>query len=316
MNILVTGGSGLLGSNLINHLSKKKYNKIYVLDKLKKKFNNNDKIKIIKSNFENFNDVKNVIKKFNINVIFHLGAQTQVLKALNNPYETLVTNVLGTLNFLEAIRLINKKIIFIYSSSDKAYGEANKLGYKESTILGGSYPYDVSKSASDLICQSYSKTYNLKVGIIRCANIFGPNDKNLKRIIPETIISIIKGKKLKIRSNGKSLRNYIYVEDVCEAYEKLMLLMVKSKNFCHVYNIGSKINLNPKELALAIYSQFKIKPNIVIENNSKQEINFQKLNYAKAISDLKWLPKTPLKLGLKITIEWYIKNYKNLLNSF
>lgn len=309
MNILVTGGNGLLGSNLINYLSRKKNNRIYVLDKLKKNQKNKTKIKVIKSNFENFNEVKNVIKKFDINVIFHLGAQTQVLKALNKPYETLVTNVVGTLNFLEAIRVINKKIIFIYSSSDKAYGEANKLGYKESTILGGSYPYDVSKSASDLICQSYSKTYNLKIGIIRCANIFGPNDKNLKRIIPETITSIIKGKKLKIRSNGKSLRNYIYVEDVCEAYEKLMFLMKKSKKFCHVYNIGSKINLNPKKLALAIYDQFKIKPNIVIENNSKQEINFQKLNYAKAIKDLKWLPKTSLKVGLKNTIEWYKKNY-------
>ena len=309
MNILVTGGNGLLGSNLINYLSRNKNNRIYVLDKLKKNQKNKTKIKVIKSNFENFNEVKNVIKKFDINVIFHLGAQTQVLKALNKPYETLVTNVVGTLNFLEAIRVINKKIIFIYSSSDKAYGEANKLGYKESTILGGSYPYDVSKSASDLICQSYSKTYNLKIGIIRCANIFGPNDKNLKRIIPETITSIIKGKKLKIRSNGKSLRNYIYVEDVCEAYEKLMFLMKKSKKFCHVYNIGSKINLNPKKLALAIYDQFKIKPNIVIENNSKQEINFQKLNYAKAIKDLKWLPKTSLKVGLKNTIEWYKKNY-------
>ena len=135
MNILVTGGNGLLGSNLINYLSRKKNNKIYVLDKLKKNQKNKTKIKVIKSNFENFNEVKNVIKKFDINVIFHLGAQTQVLKALNKPYETLVTNVVGTLNFLEAIRIINKKIIFIYSSSDKAYGEANKLGYKESTIL-------------------------------------------------------------------------------------------------------------------------------------------------------------------------------------
>ena len=88
-----------------------------------------------------------------------------------------------------------------------------------------------------------------------------------------------------------------------------MFLMKKSKKFCHVYNIGSKINLNPKKLALAIYDQFKIKPNIVIENNSKQEINFQKLNYAKAIKDLKWLPKTSLKVGLKNTIEWYKKNY-------
>ena len=182
MRILVTGGNGLLGSNLIKFLLKNKKNKIFVLDK-KKKLNLKN-LKFIKKNFTNFKQVKSVLKDNKIEAVFHLGAQTQVLKALNFPYDTLITNVLGTMNFLEAIRQVNNKIIFIYSSSDKAYGEAEKLGYKENTVLGGIFPYDVSKSTSDLICQSYSKTYNLKIGIIRCSNIFGPNDKNFKRIIP------------------------------------------------------------------------------------------------------------------------------------
>ncbi len=310
MRILVTGGNGLLGSNLINFLLKDKKNMVFVLDKNQRK--NNKNLIFLRKNFTDFNQVKLVLKKYKIKVVFHLGAQTQVLKALQNPYDTLITNVLGTLNFLEAIRVINKKILFIYSSSDKAYGEAAKLGYKENTVLGGTFPYDVSKSSSDLICQSYSKTYNLKVGIIRCANIFGPNDKNLKRIIPETIFSILKKKKLIIRSSGKSIRNYIFVDDVCNAYVKLMYFMKKSKSNCNIFNIGSNITLNPIQLANIIYKICDTKPNIEIKNNSKQEINFQKLNYKKAINKLKWKPKTTVKKGLEATVNWYKDNFNKL----
>ncbi len=311
MRILVTGGNGLLGSNLIKFLLKNKKNKIFVLDK-KKKLNLKN-LKFIKKNFTNFKQVKSVLKDNKIEAVFHLGAQTQVLKALNFPYDTLITNVLGTMNFLEAIRQVNNKIIFIYSSSDKAYGEAEKLGYKENTVLGGVFPYDVSKSTSDLICQSYSKTYNLKIGIIRCANIFGPNDKNFKRIIPETILSIINKKKLIIRSNGKTIRNYIYVDDVCDAYLKLLSFMKKTKKRCNIYNIGSKIVLNPIQIAKIIYKICRTDPNIEIKNISSQEIKFQKLNYKRAINDLKWKPKISMKKGMEITVRWYKQNYKDLI---
>ena len=311
MRILVTGGNGLLGSNLIKFLLKNKKNKIFVLDK-KKKLNLKN-LKFIKKNFTNFKQVKSVLKDNKIEAVFHLGAQTQVLKALNFPYDTLITNVLGTMNFLEAIRQVNNKIIFIYSSSDKAYGEAEKLGYKENTVLGGVFPYDVSKSTSDLICQSYSKTYNLKIGIIRCANIFGPNDKNFKRIIPETILSIINKKKLIIRSNGKTIRNYIYVDDVCDAYLKLLSFMKKTKKRCNIYNIGSKIVLNPIQIAKIIYKICRTDPNIEIKNISSQEIKFQKLNYKRAINDLKWKPKISMKKGMEITVRWYKENYKDLI---
>lgn len=311
MRILVTGGNGLLGSNLIKFLLKNKKNKIFVLDK-KKKLNLKN-LKFIKKNFTNFKQVKSVLKDNKIEAVFHLGAQTQVLKALNFPYDTLITNVLGTMNFLEAIRQVNNKIIFIYSSSDKAYGEAEKLGYKENTVLGGIFPYDVSKSTSDLICQSYSKTYNLKIGIIRCANIFGPNDKNFKRIIPETILSIINKKKLIIRSNGKTIRNYIYVDDVCDAYLKLLSFMKKTKKRCNIYNIGSKIVLNPIQIAKIIYKICRTDPNIEIKNISSQEIKFQKLNYKRAINDLKWKPKISMKKGMEITVRWYKENYKDLI---
>ena len=221
-NFLVTGGFGLLGVSLVNFLIKKKF-KVVILDYKnyrKNFFLNNKNIIIEKGNFSEMKFVEKIFKKYKFSGIFHLGAQTQVLKALKNPYETLIINIFGTINFLETLRKRNLKIPFIYSSSDKAYGELEKKFYLESDKLNAIFPYDTSKSSSDLICQSYSKTYNLNVGIIRSANIFGPNDLNIKRIVPETIISILKNKKLNIRSSGKQKRDYIYVEDATRAYFK------------------------------------------------------------------------------------------------
>jgi len=312
-NILVTGGFGLLGKPLILKLIKLNHN-VFILEKRntkRVKFLLRKPKKIIAGNFTNKNLIKKIIKKNKINVIFHLGAITQVLESLKNPYETHLTNVMGTINFLENIRSINKKIIFIYSSSDKAYGELkNSNQYKETDALDSTYPYDVSKSASDLICQSYSKTYSMKVGIIRCGNIYGPGDFNLKRLIPEVILSTIAKKNFVIRSNGKSIRDYVYVEDVVDAYLKLFKKLKNSKNKLKIYNVSSKFNYSVLEIVNMILKKMNksyMKP--IILNNSKQELNFQRLNFSKIKRELKWLPKTDIKIGLKKTIDWYIKYY-------
>ena len=155
--------------------------------------------------------ITKIIKKNKINIIFHAGATTQVLEALDNPEKTYTNNIFGTINLLEAIRKIDKKIIFIFSSSDKAYGEVKSKSYMETTNLNGIFPYDLSKSCADLICQSYSKIYNVKVGILRCGNLYGPGDLNMKRIVPETIISALINKNIIIRSNGKLVRDYLPV---------------------------------------------------------------------------------------------------------
>ena len=166
----------------------------------------------------------------------------------------------------------NLKIPFIYSSSDKAYGELEKKFYLENDKLNAIFPYDTSKSSSDLICQSYSKTYNLNVGIIRSANIFGPNDLNTKRIVPETIISILSNKKLNIRSSGKQKRDYIYVEDVTRAYFKLFKYLEKKNGDLKIYNIGSKYNLSTIQIIKKIYKIMKIKKNFEIKNFSKLKL--------------------------------------------
>ena len=312
--VLITGGYGLLGVSLVNFLLKKKI-KVVILDykksnKRKIYFTKSKNLKIEKGNFVNFNNLLRIFKKHSFDGIFHLGAQTQVLKAFNKPYETHQTNVLGTLNLLEILRKKKLNIPFVYSSSDKAYGELKKKYYFENDKLNGLFPYDASKSASDLICQSYSKSYNIKVGIIRSANIFGECDFNVNRIVPETIISVLKNKKLKIRSSGKQKRDYIYVEDVSRAYFKVFSELKSKKKYLLIYNTGSKYNLNALQLIKKIYKILNVKENYIIKNTSKAEIQNQRLNYNKIKKEIGWKPIFSLEYGLVKTVKWYKKNIK------
>ncbi len=314
-NILVTGGFGILGRDLIKKLVKNKNYNIFLLDRSsnKKKISTlnikSKNLKIIKGDFRVYKSLNLLIKKKNINTIFHLGAITQVIDAYKSPVETYDCNITGTINILEAMRNNNKNINLIYSSSDKAYGELKNKEYFENHPLKGDYPYDVSKSASDLIAQSYAKTYNLRVGIIRSGNIYGPGDYNMDRLVPHVIISALKRKRPVLRSNGKLIRDYLYVEDVSNAYIKLMLEMFKNKKNLFVYNVGSNENLTVSKLVNLIIKKI-IKKDLspVILNNSKIEIKKQKLNYKKINKDLGWKPVWNIHRAMDITIDWYKKN--------
>ena len=310
-NVLVTGGLGLLGKPLISFLEKKNFN-VFVLDKSKNQKRNKlikkNKISFIYGNFQNKPLLKKIIKKKKIKIIFHTGAITQVLEGLRDPYKTYKNNIMGTINLLELIREIDSNILFIYSSSDKAYGEIKKRDYLETDKLDSVYPYDLSKTCSDLICQSYSKVYDLNVAIVRCGNLYGPGDFNKNRIIPETIISTIQNKKLKIRSSGKLVRDYLYVDDAVNAYYLIMNEMLKKGKKLLIYNVGSKDNfsvLSLVKLILKIMNKDELKP--IILNKSKQEINFQKLNDKKIRKELGWKQNVSMALGLKNTINWYKK---------
>ena len=319
-NILITGGFGLLGRNLFKLLNLKKYN-VFILDKKKnffKKFELNIKKKnIIVGNYLNKELITKIIKKNKINIIFHTGATTQVLEALDNPETTYANNIFGTINLLEAIRKIDKKIIFIFSSSDKAYGEVKLESYKENTNLNGIFPYDLSKTCADLICQSYSKVYNLKVGILRCGNLYGPGDLNMKRIVPETIISALMNKNIIIRSNGKLIRDYLHVNDAANAYFLLMKKLSDFQENLRIYNVGSKYNLSVLDLVKMILNIINNKKTkIIVKNYSKNEIKFQKLNYNKITKELKWQQKINMKEGLKNAVHWYKKNLNALEKKF
>jgi len=311
-NILVTGGLGLLGKPLVTFLKKKKYN-VFVLDRSKNKKRNRlikgKNTNFIYGNYQNKNFLKKTIKNRKINIIFHTGAVTQVLEGLKYPLKTYKNNIMGTINILECIRQINPKIMLIYSSSDKAYGEIKKRNYLESDNLNSIYPYDLSKTCSDLICQSYSKVYNLKVAIVRCGNLFGPGDFNKNRIIPETILSTLKNQCLRIRSSGKLIRDYLYVDDAVKAYFMIMNKLKNNNSKILIYNVGSKDNLSVLKLVNMILGLMKrkdLKP--IILNKSKKELKLQKLNDNKIRKELKWRQSITIKKGLNKTINWYKEN--------
>ncbi len=311
--ILITGGFGILGTSLTNILYKKNY-QIFLLDRSKKKrklFKTyGSKVKIIKGDFRNLNQLKNIIKKTKIDSIIHLGASTQIMDSYKSPYDTFQTNIMGTINILEAVRNINKKINIIFSSTIKVYGKMISKSFKETTPLHGDLPDEVSKSAADLVAQSYVKTYNLKIGILRSCNIYGPADFNMDRLIPGTIIQALGGMPIKLRTSGKLKRDYLYVDDASNAYYKLMLQMKKNKKKkLFIYNLGSKFNLNSLEVVNLIYKIMKVDLKPVILNNSSIEIITQKIDFSKAKKELKWMPNTSFKEGISKTVKWY----KNIL---
>ena len=310
--ILITGGYGILGSCLANRLDDMGHD-VFILDRSKKKRTTlnrfiNKSIKKQKGNFNELQSLLKIIKNKKFDVIFHLGAITQVIDAYKSPYDAFKTNVMGTINIFESIRILKTNTKIIFSSSDKAYGTMQKQNYTEDDRLHGDFPYDVSKSSSDLIAQSYSKTYNLSVAVIRSGNIFGQADFNLDRLIPGTIVNALRGKPIILRTNGKLRRDYIYVSDVAEAYVKMMNYMFKDKKKLHIYNLGSKYNFTANQVVDKIYNIMKVNLKSVIKDKSRIEIESQKLNFSKAKKDLKWNPKINFKSGILKTLKWYKDN--------
>ena len=242
LNILITGGMGLLGYSMIKYFSEKNYiKKIISIDSREIEFLKitNRKVKYIKTDINNKLKIEQIIRKNEMNVIFHTAAVTQVLEGFINPSLCYKTNILGTINLLECVRKFKKNVLFIFSSSDKAYGKLKSNNtYSENDKLIGDFTYDASKSASDLIAQSYSKTYKLNVGIVRSGNIYGPGDINFERLIPGLAIKSIENKKLLLRSNGKNRRDYIFVDDVVLGYvlEKTHLRKFILKLITNYYN--------------------------------------------------------------------------------
>ena len=320
-NVLVTGGSGFIGSWLCKQLTSMQV-KVVVLDiKSPKEFLysvhkiSNKKALFVKGDVRNFILVKNIIQNYKIDTIFHLAAEAIVSRALNSPYKTLDTNIKGTWNILEASR--NNRYIkkIIIASSDKAYGEADKLPYKEETPLKGKAPYEASKSCADLISQMYFTTYQLPVCVTRCGNVYGGGDYNLSRIIPGTIYSILKRERPIIRSDGTFLRDYIYIEDIINAYITLAEKMNSKKIIGQTFNFGYNKPQSVLEVVKTILKLEKLEDlTPMILDTVKYEIKDQYSDATKAYKLLKWKPQWGFKNGLKQTIKWYKENINYLKN--
>jgi len=317
-NVFVTGCTGLLGSWLTKDLVEKGANVIglvrdWVPQSNLYRYDLEGKITVVRGALEDYLLLERSINEHEIDTVFHLAAQAIVGTANRNPLSTFETNIRGTWNILEACRRNQKVKRVVVASSDKAYGEHETLPYTENYSLQGKHPYDVSKSCTDLISHTYYKTYKLPVCITRCGNIYGGGDLNFNRIIPGTIQSVLQNDRPVIRSDGKFVRDYIYVLDIVSAYLFLAEKMDTIDIHGEAFNFSNEQPVNVKDLVgkiLNLMDKKDLEP--IILNEASNEIKYQYLASEKAKSMLGWFPRYTLEQGLHETIHWYESYLKDV----
>lgn len=242
---------------------------------------------------------------YEVEVVFHLAAQTIVPIANRNPVETFDTNIRGTVALLEACRRSPRVRGVVVASSDKAYGAQSELPYREDMPLRPLHPYDVSKACADLIARSYAATYDLPVAVTRAGNFFGGGDLNWSRLFPGTIRSALRGRAPVIRSDGTPRRDYVYVEDAVEAYLLLASSVAEGRVHGEAVNISYEQPLTVREAVEAILTETGVELEPVTEATATSEIQDQYLDATRARSELGWSPAYDFDEGLRRTVAWY-----------
>ncbi|RIK54873.1 MAG: sugar dehydratase [Chloroflexi bacterium] len=307
----VTGGTGLVGSWLVKRLVKSGADVVcLVRDWIPQselvRSGLIEKVKVVRGDVRDREVLERALGEYEIDTVIHLAAQTIVTIANRNPLSTFETNIAGTWNVLEAARRSPKVKQLVMASSDKAYGDQETLPYDEKTPLQGQHPYDVSKSAADLIASAYAKSYDLPVVITRCGNFYGGGDLNWNRIIPGAIRSILRGQRPVIRSDGQYIRDYFYVEDGAAAYMLLAEQLAANRSLAgESFNFSNETQVTVLEIVQKILHSMgsDLKPEIL--NEASNEIRRQYLSAEKARRLLDWKPLFNLDEALKLTIDWY-----------
>ena len=313
--VLVTGATGMVGSWLVKRLLREgaRVSVLAVDQDPESELIRSGDIKachVISGDLRNRGDVSRAVVESECDYIFHLGAQTIVSTAVSDPIYTFETNIAGTWNLFDVVRLLGKPIKgILVASSDKAYGTAEKLPYDEKTSLHGEGPYDMSKSCTDLIARSYYLTYGIPTVIARCGNIYGGGDLNWSRIVPGTIRDLLSGSVPVIRSNGKFLRDYVYVEDAVDAYLTMARGISNQNVNGEAFNFSREEPISVLDVYAAVCQATVgkyIAPKIM--DNAKNEIIDQHLSSKKARAVLGWESKYDLDQGLIETVKWYRKH--------
>ena len=309
--IFVTGGTGLVGNWLVRRLIEAGADvtclvRDWVPQSELVRSGLIEQVKVVRGALRDRDTLERALGEYEIDTVIHLAAQTIVTIANRNPISTFETNVAGTWNLLEACRRSQKVKQIVVASSDKAYGDQEKLPYDEKTPLQGRHPYDVSKSAADLIAYSYAKSFDLPLAITRCGNFYGGGDLNWNRVIPGTIRSILRGQNPIIRSDGEYIRDYFYVEDGAAAYMLLAeKLAARPELKGEAFNFSNEIQVSVREIVEQISREMKSDLPLDIRNEVTNEIRHQYLSAEKARRELGWKPMFTLHEGLRKTIEWY-----------
>jgi CDP-glucose 4,6-dehydratase len=310
--VFVTGATGIVGSWLVRRLVDEGAIVVALIHDLDPqselvRSGTLNRTHVVNGALEDYWALERAVNLHEADCVIHLGAQTLVGTANRNPLPTFEANIRGTYNLLEVCR-VHRDLVrsVVVASSDKAYGEAAVLPYSEEMPLIGRHPYDVSKSCTDLLASAYAETYGLPVTVARCGNIYGGGDLNWSRIVPGTIRSLLEGRPPVLRSDGTFTRDYIYVQDVVDAY---LLLAERAEDEGvrgEAFNFSPGKPLSVLEITAEIQrlmGREDLEP--IILNQAKAEIRDQYLDSTRAEDRLEWSSRYPLDSGLKETIEWY-----------
>lgn len=265
------------------------------------------RVTVIQGAVEDLPLMNRILNEYDIDSVFHLAAQALVGAANRSPLSTFESNIRGSYCLLEACRQNETVKRVVVASSDKAYGSHPELPYFEDFRLNGMFPYDVSKACTDLIAQSFAHTYQLPLAITRSANIYGAGDMNLSRIIPGTIVSILKGERPIIRSDGSPVRDFVFADDIARGYLLLAENIEDIKG--EAFNFGSGEPIQMLDLVNSILRLMgkdgELEPDVLLQKKIEREIDAQYLSSDKVRSRLGWQPSVTLEQGLERTVEWY-----------
>ena len=308
----VTGATGFVGAHVVRFLVERGA-RVVCLQRDSVRANSLDvfdlrrRVTVIQGAVEDYELMARILNEYEIEAVFHLAAQALVGAANRSPLSTFESNIRGTYCLLEACRVTETVQRIVVASSDKAYGSHKTLPYEEDYPLQGLFPYDVSKSCTDLISQSFAHSYDLPVAITRSANIYGPGDMNLSRIIPGTIRSVLQNERPIIRSDGTPIRDFIFADDIAEAYLLLAENIAEAKG--EAFNFGSGEPVQMLELVTKIVRLMgkaaELEPVVMLKTKIEREIDAQYLASEKIFEKFGWKPATDLETGLRKTIDWY-----------
>jgi len=323
--IIVTGGLGFIGSNLIDLLIKRNFN-VLNLDKVTyssnfynvKEFSKSKKYKFIKCDIKD-KKLKNILSKYKPDCIFNLAAETHVDRSIDSPESFIQSNIVGVYNLLECFKEYSKKnkSKLIHISTDEVYGDILTGRSSETYPYQPSSPYAASKAASDHLVSSYVRTYGIQAIVTNCSNNYGPK-QHPEKLIPKLIYNILNNKPLPIYGKGKNSREWIYVKDHCEALIKIFQKGKKGE----FYNIGSNRNLNNLEVCEKLLKVSRRLTNIgkqvkisFVKDRPGHDIRYA-LNSNKIKKNLNWTPKVTFEKGINLTFNWYNNNkaYYNSLS--
>lgn len=315
MQVLVTGAAGFIGANFIEYFTKKypEY-KVIVLDKLTYagRLENlekvKDKITFIEGDICDFELVKEIFEKYKINGVIHFAAESHVDNSIKAPFIFTKTNVLGTHTLIEAAKQIwgegspNK---FVHISTDEVYGALGEDGFfTETSPIKPSSPYSASKAASDLIVKAYHETYKMNVNVTNCSNNYGPYQHN-EKLIPHMIMLAMNNQKLPVYGTGMNIRDWLYVEDHCEAID----LVFHQGKSGERYNIGGHNEKRNIDIVKLILKELGKPEDLIqfVEDRKGHDYRYA-IDASKIERELGWKPKTNFEQGIVKTIRWYIDN--------